>query len=127
MAYAVATAGYLMAGLAFWRGWAIGPRLRRAAVLLLGLDLSCRLVWLLLHLPGAIGALRTGENQVPLPRAQPPTSGESYSGEHLVHVYEWMFVPWAVTLAAVVAAIALLLRSDPARRYLGIEGGWWRR
>jgi hypothetical protein len=127
VAYAAATAGYLTVGLAFWRRRAIGPRLRRVAVLLLGLDLSWRLLWLLLLLPGAIGALHSGENQVPLPRAQPPIFGERYSGEHLVHFYEWMFVPWAVTLAAVVVAVALLLRTEPARRYLGIEGGWWRR
>jgi hypothetical protein len=127
VAYAVATAGYLVAGLAFWRGWVIGPRLRRAAVLLLGLDLGWRLLWLLLLLPDTIGALRTGENQVPLPRTTPPIFGESYSGEHLVHIYEWMFVPWAITLSAVVAAVALLLRTGPALRYLGIEGGWWRR
>jgi hypothetical protein len=63
-----------------------------------------------------IGALRTGENQVPLPRAQPPIFGERYSGERLVHIYEWMFAPWAVTLAAVVAAVALLLRTNPALR-----------
>lgn len=123
VAYAAVTAGYLMVGLAFWRRWAIGPRLRRAAVLLLGLDLSWRLLWLLLLLPGAISALRAGENQVPLPRTEPPIFGEDYSGEHLVHIYEWMLVPWAVTLAAVVTAIALLLRTNPALRYLGIEGG----
>jgi hypothetical protein len=127
VAYAAATVGYLMLGLACWRRWAIVPRLRRAAVLLLGLDLSWRLLWLLLLLPGAIGALRTGENQVPLPRTQPPVAGDSYSGEQLVHIYEWMLVPWAVTLAAVVAAVALLLRTNPALQYLGIEGGWWRR
>jgi hypothetical protein len=127
VAYTAATAGYLMLGLACWRRWAIGPRLRRAAVLLLGVDLSWRLLWLLLLLPDAIGALRTGENQIPLPRTQPPIFGDSYSGEHLVHIYEWMLVPWAVTLAAVVAAVALLLRTHPALRYLGIEGGWWRR
>jgi hypothetical protein len=112
VAYAAATAGYLMLGLACWRRWAIGPRLRRAAVLLLGLDLIWRLLWLLLLLPGAIGALRTGENQVPLPRARAPIFGESYSGEHLVHIYEWMLVPWAVTLTAVVVAVALLLRTN---------------
>ncbi len=127
VAYAAATAGYLMLGLALWRRWPIGPRLRRAAVLLLALDLSWRLLWLLLLLPSAIDALDTGENQVPLPRTQPPTAGESYSGEHLVHFYEWLFVPWAVALAAVVAAVALLLRTEAARRYLGIDGGWWRR
>jgi hypothetical protein len=127
VAYVAATAGYLMLGLAFWRRRPIGLRLRRAAVLLLGLDLSWRLLWLFLTLPGAIGALRTGENQVPLPRRQPPVFGESYSGEHLVHLYEWTFVPWAVTLAALVAAVALLLRTGPALRYLGIEDGWWRR
>ena len=127
LAYTAATAGYLTAGLAFWRRRAIGPRLRRAAVLLLGLDLSWRLLWLLLLLPGTVGALRAGENQASLPRSRPPILGDSYSGEHLVHVYEWMFVPWAVTLAAVVTAVALLLRTGPALRYLGIEGGWWRR
>jgi hypothetical protein len=60
--------------------------------------------------PGAVEAVRTGENAPVYP----------YTGHTLVHAYEWLLLPWTLALPAVTIAVVLLLRTSSARAYLGV-------
>jgi hypothetical protein len=79
------------------------------AVTGLAVSAGYHLLTLILVVPGAVDAVRTGEN----------APGDHYPGEELIHAYEWILLPWALAVTAVTIAVLLLLRTASARRHLG--------
>ena len=99
--YLAVTTGYAYAGLLLWRGRPVpAGRRPRAVRVCLAVGAGWAVLSLLVIVPGALDAVRTGEN-APLP---------DYTGRAFIHAYEWMLLPWAVVLAAVAVAVAVLFR-----------------
>jgi hypothetical protein len=105
--YLAGTAGYVVAGLLVWRGNPVVRRGYRAGIVGLVLGSAFHLLTLIVVVPGAVDAVRTGEN----------APGDHYPGEEFIHTYEWMLLPWAVALTVVTTAILLLLRTRSARGF----------
>jgi hypothetical protein len=103
--YLVMTVGYVVAGFLVWRGSPVVRRGYRAGVVGLGLGAVFHLLTLIAVVPGALDAVRTGEN----------APGDHYPGEEFIHAYEWILLPWAIALTAVAVALPLLLRTSSGR------------
>jgi hypothetical protein len=110
VAYSAGTAGYLAAGGLVWRGRRLHVAAYRTATSYLMLTTVVQILTLIIVVPGAVDAVRTGENAPVHP----------YTGMTVVHAYEWLLLPWSLALAAVSVATVALLRTRSVRAHLGI-------
>jgi hypothetical protein len=107
-AYSAATAAYLVAGFLVWRSRRFRRGGYRATIGYLVLSICLHFLTLIIVVPGALDAVRTGENAPVYP----------YSGVSLVHAYEWLLLPWSLALPAITIAVVALLRTGSARAHL---------
>lgn len=108
--YSVVTVCYVIVGLLVLRGSRFVRRVYRAGLVYMVLSFCVHVLTLIVVVPGAVDAVRTGENAPVYP----------YTGATLVHAYEWLLLPWALALPAVTVAVVLLLRTSTARAYLSV-------
>jgi hypothetical protein len=103
LAYWAGTAGYVVVGIRLWRGRRFRPAGYRAILGYLMLSIGLHLLTLIIVVPGAVDAVRTGENAPVYP----------YPGATMIHAYEWLLLPWSLCLPAITVAVAALLRAAP--------------
>jgi len=106
--YGAVTVGYVVAGLLVWRGKPLVRLGYRTGTVRLVLATGFHLLTLIVVAPGAVDAVRTGEN----------SATDHYPGQAFIHAYEWMLLPWAIALTVVTVAVLLLLRTSSARTFL---------
>lgn len=110
VAYSTVTVGYLIGGLLVWRGSRSARRLHRVGLGYLVISVGVHALTLIAVVPGAVDAVRTGENAPIHP----------YPGVALVHAYEWLLLPWALALPVLTVVIIAALRADSTRAHLGL-------
>jgi hypothetical protein len=110
VAYTALTVGYLLVGLRVWHSRRFSRGGYRATIGYLVFSFCVHLLTLAIVVPGAVHAVRTGENAPVHP----------YTGMSMVHAYEWLLLPWSLALAAITGAVVALLRTGSARARLGI-------
>jgi hypothetical protein len=84
----------------------------RRVVLVVAVQTVVAVLGLLIVVPSAADAVRTGEN----------TGVVAYIGVDLVHAYEWLLLPWALMLSATLVVSLVLLLRPAIRRNVGGGG-----